>query len=579
MSEESGKKVAEPETLDRQEKIDPEELKSVKDLLQALTKTAKTLKIYLPNNPIHQKHLKELTEKFSAHLNQYHSLALEIQQYQLLFHHETVYENTNRLESFAFKFYIDGLRELTFHEGLEPEEIFNLLEIMGQEFDPSNPNDDMVTLLWEKHFTHMSYAVVEEFLEEDAFIQADQKMDQNPNQARERQALLREEIQKAAEEYEAQKKNRPERPYSQVFQLNEDEIGWVKNLMEIEEKRDLRMEMIIILGSILRIEEEDKVFEKCLVAIRRVLGILIAQGDFYHAAKVLELYREILQASPGPSPHHQLHLQQALEWGGERDNFREIEKILKIGNLEDTENFLLFLSLLDQNAIPNLVELLGTINQMKVRRLVCEALVVLGKDDISGLVGGLRDSRWFVIRNLVYVLGKIGDPKGLEHFKRLSYHPEGRVRKEVLSAISSMGNEQVEGIYLAFLKDPDQTIRQQVIRWVSSSQSKEGLKGLQRMVGEIGFNEKEILEKQEIFNSIAKIGGDSVVPFLEGFMIRKRKFWFSDHRQDELSICAVSALKKIKGEAALTALQGGAESRNKTTREACKKALVGSSRS
>jgi hypothetical protein len=234
---------------------------------------------------------------------------------------------------------------------------------------------------------------------------------------------------------------------------------------------------------------------------------------------------------------------------------------------------------LPQNAIPVLVELLGTINQMKVRRLVCEALVVLGKNDISVLVTGLRDSRWFVIRNLVYILGKIGDPKGLEHFKRLSCHPEPRVRKEVISAISAMGREQVEGIYLAFLKDPDPFIRQQVVRWAASSSSKEGLKTLQRMVVENGFHEKELSEKQEIFESIGKIGGDSVVPFLEGFLIKKRKFWFSDHKQDELSICAAAVLKKIGGEAAWNALKGGADSKNKTTREACKKALVGSSRS
>jgi hypothetical protein len=70
-----------------------------------------------------------------------------------------------------------------------------------------------------------------------------------------------------------------------------------------------------------------------------------------------------------------------------------------------------------------------------------------------------------------------------------------------------------------------------------------------------------------------------VVPFLEGFLIKKRKFWFSDHKQDELSICAAAVLKKIGGEAAWNALKGGADSKNKTTREACKKALVGSSRS
>ena len=54
--------------------IDKEELKSAKEVVQFLTKTAKTLKIYLPNNPIHQKFLQDLTEHFTDHLQEYGTL-------------------------------------------------------------------------------------------------------------------------------------------------------------------------------------------------------------------------------------------------------------------------------------------------------------------------------------------------------------------------------------------------------------------------------------------------------------------------------------------------------------------------
>ncbi|MCI0526558.1 MAG: hypothetical protein L0Y56_03775, partial [Nitrospira sp.] len=47
---------------------DKEEFKSAKDLIQSLIKTTRTLKIYLSNNPIHQKFLKELKSKFDHHL-------------------------------------------------------------------------------------------------------------------------------------------------------------------------------------------------------------------------------------------------------------------------------------------------------------------------------------------------------------------------------------------------------------------------------------------------------------------------------------------------------------------------------
>jgi HEAT repeat protein len=563
------------EVQEAQETLDPHELKSVKDLLQSLTKTAKTVKIYLANNPIHQKFLKELTEKFSLHLKEYGSLTLTVQQYQLLYEGEEVYENTNRLESIAFRLHIDGMREITFQEGLEEGEILSLIEVISRDYDPTNPNDDMVTLLWEKNLPHVSYAIAENLFDEGLLVQTDQKKPTvDPGEHAERQVLLQEEIQKAAVLYEAEGIKRFERPYSQVFQLTEEEVERVKKLMEIEEKRDLRLELIGIVGSILSIEKEDQAFEDCLAVSDRILKILIAQGDFSHTVKILEIYRGLLNASPSPSAHHQVHLQKALEWVGGQENFAEIERLLKVGHLEDTESFSQFLALLYPNAIPSLVELLGTLNQMKARRLVCEALVVLGKDNQPALMKSLNDPRWFVIRNLVYVLGKIGDPKVLEEFKRLSCYPDARVRKEVLQALSGMPQEAVQGVLLVFLKDPDWSIRQQVLRWFSASGSKEGLKRLQEMVEEGNFKDKEFQEKQEVFDSIARIGADQVVNFLKGFLGKRGRFWFSNQKEDELSLCAVAALKRIGSETSLLALEEGMDSHHKVTREACRKALM-----
>src|SRR4051812_12741096 len=63
---------------DISEEINKEELKSAKDVVQLLTKTAKTLKIYLPNNPIHQKFLQDLTDHFAGHLHEYGAFRLRI---------------------------------------------------------------------------------------------------------------------------------------------------------------------------------------------------------------------------------------------------------------------------------------------------------------------------------------------------------------------------------------------------------------------------------------------------------------------------------------------------------------------
>ncbi|MFQ5779789.1 MAG: hypothetical protein ACE5HN_03265, partial [Nitrospiria bacterium] len=51
------------EVKDDDNKFNKEEVESAKEVIQSLAKTARTLKIYLSNNPIHKKFIDELLEK------------------------------------------------------------------------------------------------------------------------------------------------------------------------------------------------------------------------------------------------------------------------------------------------------------------------------------------------------------------------------------------------------------------------------------------------------------------------------------------------------------------------------------
>src|ERR1700739_3709407 len=159
-------KLADPDSRPEVvEEIEKEELKSVKEVVQYLTKTAKTFKIYLPNNPIHQKFLHDLSEHFTVHLQEYGTLRFKVKQYELLYGNEVVYENPNRLESLAFCLFVDGMREISFHPGLSKEELMSFLEVLGKISDAKGTDDDVVTLLWEKKFCHITYLIVEDFWE------------------------------------------------------------------------------------------------------------------------------------------------------------------------------------------------------------------------------------------------------------------------------------------------------------------------------------------------------------------------------------------------------------------------------
>ncbi|MBI3994573.1 MAG: hypothetical protein HY349_01220, partial [Nitrospirae bacterium] len=301
-------------TIDSEIEVDKEELKSVKDLLLQLTKTAKTLKIYLPNNPIYQKFLQELQSRFDLHLQEYEILRLKIKQYALYYEGQVVYENTNRLESLAFKLFVDGIRELTFHEGIDKDEITSLLEIIGREYDPSNPDDDMVTLLWERNFTHIRYLVASDFIQEAAVpvespgaavafgdVIQKEKPPMKPGGGSTHTTL---------QEYLGP---RMAEQASQIFVLSEEEITAVKQQMTLEEKLNPISILMGILSAILRIEKDDAGFSEVVDILDNVLETLMLRGDFWHSKKILELFHERMDPGRNLPESQRLRLLRSID--------------------------------------------------------------------------------------------------------------------------------------------------------------------------------------------------------------------------------------------------------------------------
>jgi HEAT repeat protein len=570
-------KSSDPDSkMDSDVEIDKEELRSVKDVLLQLTKTAKTLKIYLPNNPIYQKFLEELQSRFDVHLQEYEMLRLKIKQYAIYYKGQVVYENTNRLESLAFKLFVDGIRELTFTEGIDKDEITSLLEIIGREYDPSNPDDDMVTLLWERHFTHIRYLVASDFIQET--VTSIKPQDATPLG----EAILKEKIQikgiKGAaaggqttlEEFLGPKMAEQA---SQIFVLSEDEIAAVKHQMTVEENANPISTLLGILTAILRIEKDDTAFSEMADILDNVLETLMLRGDFWHSKRILELFRELMSPERNLPEIQRLRLMQSIDKAGDPQRIRALEQVLNQWGAREADQLFDFWMLLNKNALIPLIELLGRLTQMKMRRVICEALVHLGKDNIEPLAQKLNDPRWFVVRNVVYVLGKIGQEKVIEKFQKLVDHKEVKVRKELIHTLDGMKDPRAKELLKDFLSDPESALRILAIRSLANQNYLAALDPLIEMIEDREFVTRDLYEKKEIFEALGKIGGTAMVPKMRKLVRQGGSAWFKKSAKEELGLCAVIALKRIGTEDAVAALREGQTLSSKIIRETCAKAL------
>ena len=143
-----------------------EELLLARDLTSALIKTVKAFRFYPPDNPTLKGFRDQLLRKFQFFLNKYQAFVIQVGEYDLSYKGKIIYENRDIKASLAFLLFKDGLRELRFTKGLEEWEVQALIDIVRGSDNVNQLEDDVVTLMWERDFLHISYLATDEFLDE-----------------------------------------------------------------------------------------------------------------------------------------------------------------------------------------------------------------------------------------------------------------------------------------------------------------------------------------------------------------------------------------------------------------------------
>ena len=557
--------------------VDPKEIQSAREVLLQLSKTTKTLKLYLPNNPIYQKFLQELLGRFEAHFQEYETLRLQVKQYELLCDGEAVYENADRTESLAFTLFTDGIRELTFLEGLEREEITSLLEIFGHEYDPQNPDDDMVTLLWERHFDHVQYLVVDNFVKESTIPpKIPPSGEVLPFHEKEKAQVSSQHSSGEAGASSALQEvlgpNLSEQAL-QVFILSDEEIADMKQQVDEEDNATPIKILMRIITAILRIERDDKTFSDMVDILDNVMETLMRRSDFQNATHTLKLYRELMAPERSLLESQRLRLKQAIDRAGEPQRILEIESTINKLEPAQIEHLSEFYSCLNKNAVNGLTDLLGRLPQMKMRRVICEALIHLGKNNLDPMVRRLSDPRWYMVRNLVYILGKIGDESVLGKFKRIVDHKEVKVRTELIHALGGIKSAEALELIRWLLNDSESSIRILAVRSLTRHGHRDSVKTLEDMIEDPRFSSKDLYEKREIFDALGRLGGDPIVPRMEALLKKGGSGWFRRGADEELGLCAVIALRRVGTENAIAVLETGRKLSSKVLSETCEKSL------
>jgi len=556
-----------------------EEILLSRELTSNFIKAVKAFRFYPPDNPTLKGLRDQLLRKFQFFLNKYQSFVIQVGEYDLSYKGKILYENRDAKTSLAFSLHKDGLREIRFRKNLEEWEVQGIIDILKQSEQINPLEDDIVTMMWEKDFVHVSYLATDEFLEETPVIVPDH-VDQFRKGLVLKPLAHHVEVDLAEEGSEKgvnlddvlSKVNEEPSPFvsdRSVYSLTPDEVERLRKDVEAEVDPVFVFDIVDILFEILILEKEQESYQDAVNTLIKVLDGFLTLGEFVQAADLLK--RAYILLKTYILADWQIEkIGEILLKAGEEARVARIGKVLEREEVP-LEEVNAYLSLLQKNSIQPLVKLLGELKNSKARRVFCDALSEIGKDAIELFIPFMDDRRWFLVRNIVYILGRIGKEESLPYIQRAFNHQENRVRREAIQALGLIGGQKTVGLLVRALTDDDVRIRCMAAINLGKAGKRAGLIPLVEIVQSKDFYKREPVEIKAFFNGIGMVGSNEVVPVLQDLL--ERKSWFGRGKTDEIRIGAAHALAMIGTADAKAILEDGKDSKDETLRDACTQAL------
>jgi len=555
-----------------------EEMASAGDLIRSLLKAIKAYKLYQSNNPILAKQVGELTHKFNAHLDRYQTLNLQVGEYKLFFDGKPIYENTEMRESLAFLLYKDGVRDIRFFKGLDDQEISDFLDVLQRGEQASRLEDDIVTLLWQKEFAHISYYATDEFMDSNAVpvnydeYQAGLEFSPTAEEPASDQESTEEEMLLSLAETLPESVRDQRETFAEHFQPTTEEAGQINQL--INHEADIKFVSTLVdnlIEILLHLGEDLEPYENMVTFFDRALEFLVLKGEFKTAGEILKTLREILDAMA--LKDNQIYaINRIFEGAGSPRIIELTTETLKHEGFFDLNASYDYFDLLPKSAIEPLCNMLGHMESPKARKLIAEIIGRKAKGNLEILSPFLNDKNWIVVCYVITIIGNSGDRNATKYLPQTIGHPDERVRRTALKALSQYpGSKEIKPLLLKLLNDQSSYIRSQAVIHLARSSKHEALGPILSIIQSESFLERDFAEKAAFFRAIGEARADEALPVLR--KILEKKSWFKRPKWDELQVCAVGALRMIGTEESRKILELGKRSKNRAVRRACLQAL------
>jgi hypothetical protein len=563
---------------------DPDEVNKATAVLKSFDSAFSLIKIYPSDNHSVKKSIDTFFERLTEFFDEYEKLIVSIEEFSFSYDGETVFQEEEKQSSLPFFFFKDGMRELSFHDGLERRELKDFLELIKEESALPLEDSDIVNSLWARDFAHIRYFAIDEFLDIDIGKGGEQDTTDTKKFSKGSISLTPEDkielykrsialgLQLNLNHEEEDDKNLEDfnLPYH-VEAAVQGETPELKSLLLENREIPSMVAMVNLLFEILFLEERHDQFSATLNVLYQCYKEVVHKSNFTLACLILSRIQELKDMLSDESEEKKKALQTILEKTKDESFINSLRELFLEGHIKDYDSFFQYLTLLIPSSIPLVGDIWEHSRDPFFLQRASAFLQEIAQENIAPVAKIAKEDRVALTKEVVAILGRIGGKKILPYLIAFSDYKHKAIRLEIIRAMSKIKDKTTNKILTGFLTDRDGEVRTRAAMNLKYYGSKSTLNRVMQLAHDKDFTKKSKLEKKAILNFLASTKKSEVIDLLNSIL--KKRSILPTAKQSETRLCAISALEMMASPEAVNIIKEGTKIRNKTIRTACNLAL------
>jgi hypothetical protein len=547
-------------------------------VLKALSKLVSGRKIYADNNP----RLEQFRDELNTTLREFFALddelQLTIEQFAIHWHDDVIYENLRRDESLAFILFKDGIGEVTITPPAIGDELERLVRILADELHSANNEDDVVTRFWNADFQHISYRVLDDYLEpqrkesldgprgleetadhgelipsladkgrvivhrSDSLVSIDSML---------REVLRRHQPQVTDDEAELAY----QRMLRQVFSVPVDEIEIYRAEVERERTDDGIAAFFEAFQVFLLMPDNPTGVRDVSSVLERLFEYAVAERRAATLERVVRCVREFQARADLPDPVRRFNEKLLARVAG-KELMESLLEGLATGD-GHAGAVLGFAVAVGAPAVDVLVRALHRGAPPALHRRICDTIIAISPETAVTVIDRLDVDQPEVAVDAVYLARALKLATLTPRLRELVFYPDARVKLEMLGWIASHDDADTTNLLIASLGDLDRRVRIRVLDALCDRREPRVRERLTEMAFSKELSERASDEQEAIFRTLGFVGDSGTVVQLRAMVEKRRLLPLS--KGPDTKLLAIRALERIHDAGALELLARLAE--------------------